>query len=254
MLEQPVVLISGAGSGIGAVMANTFRSAGYRVGIADIDFSSAQRVSSGVPDSVAIKLDVRDEASASAAIDQMIDHSGQIDVLVNNAAVCTDTTLEELTVAEWCNDISVSLTGAFLTTKRALRYMVPAGGGCIVNISSVNALGYFGNESYSAAKAGLLSFTRSIAVRYGPDHIRCNALLPGTIRTPAWDARLAADPTVFDSLNRFYPLGRLGEPEDVANAALFLASPSAAWISGVSLPVDGGLTAGNRALVDSIVP
>jgi meso-butanediol dehydrogenase / (S,S)-butanediol dehydrogenase / diacetyl reductase len=187
-------------------------------------------------------------------VDRAVDRYGCIDVLINNAAVCADAPLERITTSEWANDIAVNLTGAFLMTTRALRHMVGRGGGCIVNISSVNALGYFGNEAYSAAKAGLLSFTRSVAVRYGQHGVRCNAIVPGTIRTPAWDARLAADPRVLELAASHYPLGRIGEPADVANAALFLASPAAAWITGVALPVDGGLLAGNRHLADDIVP
>jgi meso-butanediol dehydrogenase / (S,S)-butanediol dehydrogenase / diacetyl reductase len=125
--------------------------------------------------------------------------------------------------------------------------------GVILNISSVNALAYFGNEAYSAAKAGILSLTRSLAVRYGPSGVRVNAIAPGTLKTPAWEQRQQKDPDVFERVARWYPLGRIGDPEDVAGAALFLASDEAAWISGAVLPVDGGLTAGNMKMVQEIL-
>lgn len=116
--------------------------------------------------------------------------------------------------------------------------------GVFVNIASVNALLGLGNDAYSAAKAGLVSLTRSVATRHGPDGIRANAICPGTVRTPIWQDVLERTPDVFERLARWYPLGRVGEPEDVARAALFLASEEASWISGAVLPVDGGLTAG----------
>jgi NAD(P)-dependent dehydrogenase (short-subunit alcohol dehydrogenase family) len=131
--------------------------------------------------------------------------------------------------------------------------MTKNGSGVILNISSVNALGYYGNEAYSAAKAGILSLTRSLAVRYGPSGVRVNAIAPGTLRTPAWEKRREADPGVFERVARWYPLGRIGEPEDVAGAALFLASDEAAWISGAVLPVDGGLTTGNMEMMKEII-
>jgi NAD(P)-dependent dehydrogenase (short-subunit alcohol dehydrogenase family) len=131
--------------------------------------------------------------------------------------------------------------------------MIRRKSGVILNVSSVNALGYFGNEAYSAAKAGILSLTRSLAVRYGPSGIRANAIAPGTLKTPAWEERSSRDPEIFDRVASWYPLGRVGEPEDIANAALFLASDEASWITGVVLPVDGGLLAGTAKFMQEIV-
>ena len=127
------------------------------------------------------------------------------------------------------------------------------GSGVILNISSVNALTYFGNEAYSAAKAGILSLTRSLAVRYGPFGVCVEAIAPGTLRTPAWEQRQQKDAGVFERVAKWYPLGRIGEPEDVAGAALFLASEEAAWISGAVLPVDGGRSAGNMQMTQEII-
>jgi NAD(P)-dependent dehydrogenase (short-subunit alcohol dehydrogenase family) len=123
--------------------------------------------------------------------------------------------------------------------------MQAAGGGCIINISSVNALLGLGEQHlYSAAKAGLIGLTRSFAVRYGPDHIRVNCICPGSIQTEVWEPILAANPGVWEQIVRWYPLGRLGRPEDIANAALFLASEEASFVTGAVFVIDGGLTAG----------
>ncbi|NUR87174.1 MAG: SDR family oxidoreductase, partial [Nonomuraea sp.] len=127
------------------------------------------------------------------------------------------------------------------------------GGGAVVNIGSINAAAYFGNDAYSAAKAGLESLTRSLAVRYGPHGVRVNLVAPATIATPIWGERLARDPGLMERLTRWYPLGRVGNPDDVAAAVLFLASQEAAWITGTTLRVDGGLTAGNAQLVTDIL-
>ena len=133
--------------------------------------------------------------------------------------------------------------------------MVAQGGGAIVNIGSVNGLMYFGNPAYSAAKAGLLSLTRSIAVEYGPKGVRANMVSPGTIRTnaPSWTARLKRDPKVFDKLARWYPVGRVGRPTDIAAAVAFLAADEAAFVNGTNLVVDGGLTAGMPVMAHELL-
>jgi NAD(P)-dependent dehydrogenase (short-subunit alcohol dehydrogenase family) len=123
----------------------------------------------------------------------------------------------------------------------------------IVNVASVNAVGFYGNEAYSAAKAGLLSLTRSLAVGYGKHGIRCNAVVPGTIATPIWQQRVDRDPAILERLKRWYPLGRVGTPQDVGAAIAFLAGDDASWITGVALPVDGGLLAGNGPMTDDIL-
>jgi meso-butanediol dehydrogenase/(S,S)-butanediol dehydrogenase/diacetyl reductase len=176
-----------------------------------------------------------------------------VDTLINNAAKATDTDFLGLGEETWDEDVNITLKGPFLCSQTVLSDMVKNGSGVILNISSVNALGYYGNEAYSAAKAGLLNLTRSLAVRYGPSGIRVNAIAPGTLRTPAWEQRTGVDPDVFERVARWYPLGRVGEPEDVVGAALFLASDEAAWITGAVLPVDGGLTAGNMQMMEEMI-
>ncbi|HVX47514.1 MAG TPA: glucose 1-dehydrogenase [Mycobacteriales bacterium] len=239
--ENPSVIVTGAGSGIGAAMAERFTAEGASVVIADIDGDKAAATAERIPHARAETVDVTDGGQVRA----LIENVGTVDVLVNNATMCTDTPFAELTEAEWARDVDVNMKGAFLMSQSVLPGMVRQQRGAIVNIASVNGVSYFGNEAYSAAKAGLLSLTRSLAVRYGRHGIRCNAVVPGTIATPIWKDRLAANPDVLTKVRRWYPLGRVGTPDDVASAVLFLASDDASWITGAALPVDGGVLAGN---------
>ncbi|MFC7618851.1 SDR family NAD(P)-dependent oxidoreductase [Microlunatus sp. GCM10028923] len=241
-----VVIITGGGSGIGATMAELFAAEGASVFVFDRTAAVAEHPAGRV-------VDVTDRAAVRAAVAEIEAEQNRIDVLINNAAVAGDTPFLELTEEQWDAEVAVTLKGSFLCSQAVLPGMITRGAGSIVNIGSVNGSQYLGNEAYSAAKSGLLSLTRSLAVRYGPDGVRCNAILPGTIRTPIWDDRLAAEPDRLEKVSRWYPLGRVGAPEDVARAALFLASDDAAWITGVALPVDGGLLAGNLPMTREVV-
>jgi NAD(P)-dependent dehydrogenase (short-subunit alcohol dehydrogenase family) len=197
-------------------------------------------------------LDVRDEDAVRALAARTVERHGTVDVLVNNAAVSTGDGLDSISLDVWEHDVDVTLKGAFLFTRAVLPAMIARRAGCIVNVASVNGLMHFGEEGYSAAKAGLIQLTRSVAVRYGPDGIRANAVAPGTVRTPAWRERLDRDPAMLARLARWYPLQRVGDPTDVADAVLFLASAQASWITGTTLPVDGGLLAGNAVMTREI--
>lgn len=248
-----VVLITGAGSGIGAVTAARFAAEGARVVVADIDGEAAQRVADGIDGARAVTVDVSDRSRVVAVVAEIEAIEGRLDVLINNAMTCSETPLLELTEAELERDIAVGLTAAFHTVQAVLPGMIARQGGVILNMTSVNGIGYYGNEAYSAAKAGLFSLTRSIAVRYGEHGIRCNGVAAGTIATPAWAHRVQARPDVLTTVAKWYPLGRVGTPADIADAMLFLASAQASWITGTTLTVDGGLTAGNRLMTDEIV-
>ena len=225
--------------------------------VADAVRQRARAVTEEISDtggtSLARTADVTDAADVEAMVEATREAFGPLDVLVNNAAKATDADFLDLSGEAWDDDVAVTLKGAFLCSQAALVDMVENGSGVILNISSVNAVAYFGNEAYSAAKAGILSLTRSLAVHYGPQGVRVNAIVPGTLKTPAWEQRRREDPEVFERVAKWYPLGRVGDPEDVAGAALFLASGDAAWISGAVLPVDGGLTAGNLQMAQEIV-
>jgi meso-butanediol dehydrogenase / (S,S)-butanediol dehydrogenase / diacetyl reductase len=255
--QGSVALITGSGSGLGRVLAHRFAAEGAAVVVVDAVGQRARAVAREISEaggtSLARTADVTDAADVEAMVEATRQAFGPLDVLVNNAAKATDTDFLDLSGEAWDDDVAVTLKGAFLCSQAALVDMAENGSGVILNISSVNAVAYFGNEAYSAAKAGILSLTRSLAVRYGPHGVRVNAIVPGTLKTPAWEHRRREDPDVLERVAKWYPLGRVGDPEDVAGAALFLASDDAGWISGAVLPVDGGLTAGNLQMAQEIV-
>src|SRR5215203_19995 len=252
-----VAIITGSGSGLGRVLAHRFAAEGAAVVVADVVEQRASAVANEISEaggkSLTQTTDVTNAAEVEAMVGVAREAFGSVDILVNNAAKATDADFLSLDGETWDEDVKITLKGPFLCSQTVLADMVENGSGVIINISSVNALGYYGNEAYSAAKAGLLNLTRSLAVRYGPSGIRVNAIAPGTLRTPAWEERRRANPEVFERLTKWYPLGRVGEPEDVAGAALFLASDDAAWITGAVLPVDGGLTAGNMQMMEEMI-
>ena len=255
--ENRVTIVTGGGSGLGRVLAHRFAAEGAAVVVADVAGERASAVVDEISDSggrsVSQTTDVADASDVRAMVETAREAFGPVDILVNNAAKATDADFLSLGEETWDEDVNISLKGPFLCSQTVLADMVQNGSGVIINISSVNALGYYGNEAYSAAKAGLLNLTSSLAVRYGSSGIRVNAIAPGSLRTPAWEQRIENDPNVFERIARWYPLGRVGEPEDVVGAALFLASDEAAWITGAVLPVDGGLTAGNMQMMQEMI-
>ncbi len=252
-----VAIITGSGSGLGRVLAHRFAAEGAAVVVADVVGQRASTVADEIFEaggrSLAQTTDVTNAADIEAMVGAARETFGSVEILVNNAAKATDADFLDVSEETWDEDVAIALKGSFLCSQAVLEDMTENRSGVILNISSVNALAYFGNEAYSAAKAGILSLTRSLAVRYGPFGVRVNAIAPGTLRTQAWEQRQQKDPEVFERVAKWYPLGRIGEPEDVAGAALFLASDEATWISGAVLPVDGGLTAGNMEMAREII-
>jgi meso-butanediol dehydrogenase / (S,S)-butanediol dehydrogenase / diacetyl reductase len=255
--QSRVAIITGSGSGLGRVLAHRFAAEGAAVVVADVVGQRAITVANEIAEaggkSLALTTDVTNTADVEAMVEAARETFGSVEILVNNAAKATDIDFLDVTEEAWDEDVAIALKGSFLCSQAVLPEMTENRSGVIINISSVNALAYFGNEAYSAAKAGILSLTRSLAVRYGPLGVRVNAIAPGTLKTPAWEQRQQKDPDIFERVAKWYPLGRIGDPEDVAGAALFLASDEAAWISGAVLPVDGGLTAGNMKMVQEIL-
>ncbi|MEU0687680.1 SDR family NAD(P)-dependent oxidoreductase [Streptomyces uncialis] len=243
------VMITGAGRGIGAATARRFAAEGAGVLVTDIDMDNASRVVTEIRDAggtaEAFPCEVTDRGQADAAVARAVEAFGSLDVLVNNAYAChPDTPLfEDGSDEVWNTDLEVTLTGAYRCARAALPALVSSGRGAIVNIGSVNGIQDFGCHSYSAAKAGLMSLTRTLAGHAAARGVRVNLVAPGTVRTPAWSEQ----GNDVDRVGGLYPLGRVGEPEDIAAAVAFLASADAAWITGVSLPVDGGLLAVNTA-------
>ncbi|MEU1598123.1 SDR family NAD(P)-dependent oxidoreductase [Streptomyces sp. NPDC005708] len=241
------VLITGAARGIGAATARRFAAEGARVLVTDVDMAAAETTAGAVRESggraEAFPCDVADRASVEGAVERAAEAFGGLDVLVNNAYGCTpDVPLfEDEPDAVWARDLDLTLTGAYRCSRAALPYLVDSGRGAIVSIGSVNGIQDFGNHAYSAAKAGLMSLTRTLAGHAAPRGVRVNLVAPGTVRTTAWEGRDAE----LGAVAELYPLGRVGEPEDIAAAVAFLASRDAAWITGTALCVDGGLLAVN---------
>ncbi|WP_077797202.1 SDR family NAD(P)-dependent oxidoreductase [Streptomyces sp. JHA26] len=241
------VLVTGAARGIGAATAARLAEEGAGVLVTDADRPAAEETAAALRErglaAEALGCDVSDRASVEAAVARAVDVFGSLDVLVNNAYACTpDAPLFEDEPDEaWARDLDVTLTGAYRCCRAALPRLAASGRGAIVSIGSVNGAQDFGNHAYSAAKAGLASLTRTLAGHAAARGVRVNLVAPGTVRTTAWEGRdeeLAA-------LRGLYPLGRVGEPGDIAAAVAFLASRDASWITGTTLTVDGGLTAVN---------
>ena len=249
--------MTGGGSGIGRVMAKRFADEGAAVVVADIVAEKADEVAREITEAageaIGTPVDVSVPAEVAAMHAAAEDAFGRVDVLVNNAAIEGGDDILLIDEATWDRDLAVCLKSVFLCSKQVLPGMIERRSGVIVNIASVNGLAYFANEGYSAAKAGVISLTRSIAVRYGRHGIRCVAIAPGTIRTPIWRQRQEKEPPIFERLAKWYPIGRVGEAEDVAGTALFLASDDASWITGTVVRVDGGLLAGNERMARELV-
>jgi NAD(P)-dependent dehydrogenase (short-subunit alcohol dehydrogenase family) len=170
---------------------------------------------------------------------------GPVDILVNNAGGSSHGTLARTDAAGWRQEIELNLDSAYYCAQAVIPGMAARHSGVIINIGSVNGLSALGDPAYSAGKAAMISLTRSLAQEYGAYGVRANIVLPGTIRTPVWEKRAAKDPKVLETLKRWYPLGRIVEPIDIARAVGFLASDAASAITGVALPVDCGLMSGN---------
>lgn len=248
-LADKVALVTGSGSGIGRAIAERFAREGARVIVNDLHRDRAeetvQRIAAANGEALAIQADVTQSAAVQAMVEQGIAAFGRIDILVNNAGASQGDDILTFDEATWDWNLAVVLKSAYLCSRAVLPRMIERRSGAIVNISSVNGIAGLGEEAYSAAKAGMNVLTKNMAVKYGRFGIRVNAICPGTIRTPIWGPRLEKDPLIFEKLAKWYPLGRVGEPEDIANAALFLASDEASWITGAVLIVDGGLLAGS---------
>lgn len=227
-------------------MPTRLASEGARLAIADVDLSAAEGVANSLPGTegthVAQAIDITNASSVDHAIAQTAAAFGKIDVLVNVAGGDTEHgTFTEIGDDIWLKMVELNLIGVARCCRAAIPYLRQSTHHpCIVNVASINALTALGSEPYSAAKAGVVSLTANLAATLAIDRIRVNGVAPATIRTRVWDGQ----PGGADRLRHLYPLGRIGEPVDVAAAVAFLASSDAAWITGHTLPVDGGLLTG----------
>lgn len=248
-MKSALAVVTGAAGDIGRAIAARLADSHDRVILVDIDDEAVRKAAAGLgPDErfTPIVADVTDPESVGAMAKTLAD-LGTVRTLVNNAGAARAVSLHDTDADIWRKDAALNLEAAFLTF-RALENDLKQLGGSVINIASVNGMAVFGHPAYSAAKAGLIHFTRLVAVEYGKFGIRANSVAPGTVSTQAWEARAAANPQVFEEVNRWYALQRIATAEDVANAVFFLASDQAKAITGVCLPVDCGLTAGQAEL------
>jgi NAD(P)-dependent dehydrogenase (short-subunit alcohol dehydrogenase family) len=243
-----IVAITGAAGGIGQALCRYFGARGATIAALDKNESVEPFVSilrsEGISAAAAL-CDVGVPVSVAAGFSSLAEAQGPVDILINNAGYARHPTLSGTDPSAWQDEVNGNLNGAFNCTHAVIAAMVERKAGNIVNVGSVNGLHALGDPAYSAAKAGLISFTKSLAMEYGRFGIRANAVLPGTVRTPNWDLRAAKDPNVLVTLERWYPLGRIVEPIEVARVIGFLASDAASAVTGTAIPVDCGLMAGN---------
>ena len=242
------VIVTGGGHGIGRACAVRLAEESAHIAVADLDQTAAQQVATGLAHTdrrqLAVWLDVTDVSSVERAFADAASGLGEIDIVINVAGGDTSHgTFEETTDEVWIRLIDLNLLGVVRCCRAAIpRLRRSTKSPAIVNVSSVNALAALGSEPYSSAKAGIGALTINLAASLAADGIRVNTVAPATIRTRNWEGQEGGA----DRFRHLYPLGRVGEPEDVAAAVAFLASSDAAWITGHTLPVDGGLLTGAR--------
>jgi NAD(P)-dependent dehydrogenase (short-subunit alcohol dehydrogenase family) len=247
-LEGKVAMVTGAASGIGRGISMRLAEMGASVAILDIDDTKGRETAAEIEtlggEAGFLMCDVRNAADCRRAVETVVERSSKIDILCNCAGIAIRKDIVELTEGEWDLALDVTLKGIYLVSREVIPHMIRGGGGSIVNIGSGWSLkGGPRAASYCAAKGGTVNLTRAMAIDHGKNNIRVNCVCPGDVDTPMLRsecAQLGDDVQAFmrEAANR--PLGRVGAPEDVANAVLFLVSPMASWITGAALVVDGG--------------
>jgi NAD(P)-dependent dehydrogenase (short-subunit alcohol dehydrogenase family) len=246
--QDRVVAITGAVGGIGQALCAHFAGQGAAIAALDRNervLTFAEQLRSGGTTIASAVVDIVDEDAVRSAFAQVTAEVGPIDILINNAGVSRNPSLERTTPAGFKEDVDANLNGAYTCAYAVLPNMKARRRGAIVNVGSVNGLAALGDAAYSAGKAGMISLTKALALEFGRYNIRANIVCPGTVRTPLWDERASRNPEVLAQLTRWYPLGRIVEPIEVARAVAFLASDAASAITGAVLTVDCGLSAGN---------
>jgi NAD(P)-dependent dehydrogenase (short-subunit alcohol dehydrogenase family) len=248
-MDGKVALVTGAAGGIGRATALAFGREGAKVVVADITVDGGEETVSMIKDAggdaMFIKVDVADGDQVKAMVDKIVDAYGRLDYAHNNAGVegamgmCAECTEEN-----WDRTIAINLTGVFLCSKYEVAQMLKQGGGAIVNTASVAGLvGFAGLPAYCASKGGVVQLTKTMALEYAQENIRVNAVCPGVIKTEMIDRITGGDPAAIEQFTAIEPVGRMGTPDEIADAVVYLCSDQASFITGVPFPVDGGFVA-----------
>jgi len=261
-INDKTIAVTGACGGIGQVLCERLGQGGNRIIVLDHNEKATleltNRLKTGGIDAFPCVVDITNAEAVCEAFDAVTHLTGDVDILVNNAGAltglegCESLSLGRMTPEIWDADVRLNLNGAYHCVEGVRHSMMRRNDGIIINIGSVNSMSTYGCPAYSAAKAGLVSYTKSLATEFGRNNIRANVILPGTVKTEAWTKMESNNPGVFEQLLKWYPLRRIASPEDVANAVLFLASDAARSITGAVLTVDAGLTAGNGPMAEAI--
>ncbi len=242
-LEGKSAIITGSGRGIGAGIAKTFAENGASVVVCDIDENNVNLVVDEINKNggkaVGIKTDVTNASDVDAMISKCTQEYGSLDIIVNNAGITKDTLCMKMTEEQWDAVINVNLKGVFLCGKAAYKVMMKQKNGCIINMASiVGIIGNIGQTNYSATKGGVIAMTKTWAKEFSRRNVRVNAIAPGFINS---EMTAAMPDDIKEKFKSSIPLARLGDPEDIANAALFLSSEASSYITGQVLVVDGGM-------------
>jgi NAD(P)-dependent dehydrogenase (short-subunit alcohol dehydrogenase family) len=248
-LEGRAALVTGAASGIGRTIARRFADEGARVALADLDGDAAAACAKDLGgEAIALAVDVTDAADVEAAVASVAERFGRLDTVVNNAGIPMVGAAHELAEDDWDRVLAANLKSVYLVSRAAWPRLCDAGGGSITSTASIAGVwGTKGQAGYAAAKAGVIMLTKCMALDGAEDRIRANCVCPGFVATPMLERFLAAQPDPEAARNgatALHPLGRLGEPADIADAFVYLASDDARWVTGTALTVDGGLTSG----------
>ncbi|RAV20931.1 SDR family NAD(P)-dependent oxidoreductase [Paenibacillus contaminans] len=249
--HDKVVVVTGGGSGIGQAVCRRFAAEGAKVAVIGRTLSKCENTAAEIAaaggTAFAVQADVAVEEEVKQAIRSVMDRFGKIDVLVNNAAVCPQIKLTDMSFSQWNEVIGCNLGSIFLACREVIPHMLEAAGGAIVNLSSVHALATSeGYAAYAAAKGGIVSMTRAVALDYAKNNIRVNAVLPGAVHTPMLESsvkKLDDDKAnIMQIWNDAQPIGRVGKAEEIASVVLFAASPDNSFMTGAVLVADGGMT------------